>query len=100
MKKKVDKIWVGLVVGILLPIIVLCIFYLSTYAHLTAPDFLKKMVFQSILLKLLSLCAIVNLGAFFLFFQTKNDKAARGVIFATLLFAFYVMINKIMGGTL
>ncbi|MBL4708129.1 MAG: hypothetical protein JKY48_06785 [Flavobacteriales bacterium] len=100
MKKKVDKIWVGIVTGIVLPMIVMGIYYLSTYAHLTAPDFLKKMVFQSILIKLLSLCAIVNLGAFFSFFQTKNDRAARGVIFATLVFAFYVMISKVMGGTL
>lgn len=100
MKKKVDKLWIGITVGIVLPLFVMLIFYLSTYAHLTAPDFLKKMVFQSILLKLLSLCAIVNLGAFFLFYQTKHDKAARGVIFATLLFAFFVMISKLQGGTL
>jgi len=100
MRKKADKIWVGLLTGIILPLIVLLVFYLSTYAHLTAPDFLKKMVFQSIMIKLLSLCAIVNLGAFFLFFQTKYDRAARGVIFATLLFALYVMISKMIGGTL
>ncbi len=100
MKKKADKIIIGLLTGIILPILVLLIFYFSTYAHLTAPDFLKKMVFQSIMIKLLSLCAIVNLGAFFLFFQTKHDRAARGVILATLMFALYVMISKIAGGTL
>jgi len=58
------------------------------------------MVFQSILFKLLSLCAVINLGAFFLFYQTQNDKAAKGVIFATFLFAFAVIVNQIIGGTL
>lgn len=100
MKKKADKLWVGMLTGVVLPLFVLLIFYLSTYAYLTVPDFLRKMVFQSIMIKLLSLCAIINLGAFFIFFQTKHDRAARGVIFATLLFALFVMFSKIQGGTL
>ncbi len=100
MNRKVDKLWVGLLLGVLLPLVVLFFFYLSSYAYLTVPMFLRKMVFQSILFKLLSLCAIVNLGTFFFFYQTKNDRAARGVIFATLIFAFIVMINQFMTGTL
>jgi hypothetical protein len=74
---------------------VMFIVYLSSYAYLTVPDFLRKMVFQAIFLKLLSLCAIINLGTFFFFYQTKNDKAARGVILATFIFAFVVMINQL-----
>ncbi len=100
MNRKADRFWIGLVAGIVLPALVLLIFYLSSYAYLTVPEFLRKMVFQSIIFKLLSLCAVINLGAFFLFYQTQHDKAARGVIFATFLFAFAVMINQIIGGTL
>lgn len=100
MRRKADKFWIGLTFGIILPMIVLLIFYLSSYAYLTVPDFLRKMVFQSILFKLLSLCAVINLGSFFFFYQTKHDKAARGVIFATFLFAFAVIVNQIIGGTL
>ena len=100
MNRKADKFWVGLVFGIILPAIVLLMFYLSSYAYLTVPGFLRKMVFQSILFKLLILCAVVNLGAFFMFYQTKNDRAAKGVIFATFLFAFAVALNQILGGTL
>ena len=100
MKRKADKVWVGLSFGIILPMVVMLIFYLSSYAYLTLPDFLRKMVFQSILFKLMSLCAIINLGTFFFFYQTKNDRAARGVILATFLFALAVMINQFMTGTL
>lgn len=99
MQRKADKLWIGIAAGIILPCIVLLIFYLSSYAYLTVPQFLRKMVFQSIILKLLSLCAIVNLGAFFLFYQSKHDRAARGVIFATMIFAFIVMFNQLFGGT-
>lgn len=100
MNRKTDKFWIGLAFGIVLPLLVMFIFYLSSYAYLTLPDFLRKMVFQAIIFKLLSLCAVINLGTFFFFYQTKNDKAARGVIFATLIFAFVVMINQIISGTL
>ena len=100
MELKADKFWIGLITGLVLPAIVLLLFYYTSYAYLTVPDFLRKMAFQSILFKLLSLCAIINLGAFFIFYQTRNDKAARGVIFATMIFAFAVMMNQLMEGTL
>lgn len=99
-KKRFDSIPLGLLVGFVLPLFVLLLFYWSTYAYLTVPDFLRKMAFQTVLIKLLSLCAVVNLGGFYLFFQLKKDKSARGVIMATLLIALYVMIHKIIGGTL
>ncbi|KAA3649056.1 MAG: hypothetical protein DWP98_07595 [Bacteroidetes bacterium] len=98
--KKIDKLWFGMIVGFVLPAFTMLIFYYSSYAYLTVPDFLRKMAFQAILIKLLSLCAVVNLGGFFLFYQTKNDKAARGVIFSTLLIALFVMFKKLHGGTL
>lgn len=97
MERKADKLWVGLIVGIVLPFLVLLIVYLSSYAYMTVPDFLRKMAFQAVFLKLLSLCAIINLGSFFLFYQTKNDRAARGVIWATFFFAFIVLINQLSG---
>lgn len=92
-----DKIWVGLVFGIVLPLLVMFLFYLSSYAYLTIPNFLRKMIFSAIIFKLLSLCAIINLGSFFFFYQTKNDNAARGVILATFIFAFIVMLNQLFG---
>ena len=48
-KAKLDTLWVGAFVGVLLPAIALLVFYLSTYAYLTVPDFLRKMAFQLLL---------------------------------------------------
>ncbi len=100
MTKKFDKIWIGILTGILLPLVVMGIFYLSSYSYITVPQFLRKMVFASIILKLLSLCAVVNLGAFFLFYRVQFDKAARGIILATIIFAFVVVFDKVMNGEL
>src|SRR5690606_16119071 len=98
MIRRYDRIWVGFLMGVLLPFLVMMIFYLSAYATYTVPDFLMKMVFAEIFFPLLSLCAIINLGSFFLFYQTKNDRAARGVIMATMIFAFAVLIYKVSTG--
>lgn len=100
MSRKWDKFWVGLLLGVFLPFLVMMLFYLSSFAAFTVPAFLRKMVFTQVFFPLLSLCAIINLGTFFLFYQTKNDRAARGVIFATMIFAFAVLIYKVSTGTL
>jgi hypothetical protein len=44
--------------------------------------------------KVVSLAAIPNLLLFFLFIWTKRNFSARGVIFATLLLAFVMLILK------
>ncbi|MFT6165997.1 MAG: riboflavin transporter FmnP [Vicingaceae bacterium] len=100
MTKKFDKIWVGIIAGIVLPLVVMGIFYLSSYSYITVPQFLRKMVFGAIILKLLSLCAVINLGAFFLFYRIEHDKAARGIIFATMILAFVVVLDKVINGGL
>tara|TARA_B110000503_G_scaffold141362_1_gene234654 strand:+ start:990 stop:1292 length:303 start_codon:yes stop_codon:yes gene_type:complete len=100
MTKKFDKIWVGIIAGIVLPLVVMGIFYLSSYSYITVPQFLRKMVFGAIILKLLSLCAVINLGAFFLFYRIEHDKAARGIIFATMILAFVVVLDKVINGEL
>ena len=99
MTKKADKIWVGLLTGIVLPLLVMGIVYLSSFGYMTMPQFLRRMVFANVILKLLSLCAVVNLGAFFLYYRVEYDKASRGVVFATMILAFVVVFKKIMDGT-
>lgn len=100
MKKNLDKLWVGLLFRIIVPLFVMLIFYYSSYAYLTVPEFLRRMVFAAIIFKVLSLCAVANLGVFFLFYKTENDRAARGVIFATMIFAILTMINQAIEGGL
>ncbi len=100
MKNKLDTILFGMLSGVVLPLIILGLFYLTTYAYLTVPDFLRKLAFFEVIIKVLSLCAISNMGIFFLFYHFQMDKAARGVIFATFIYAFGVLGFKIYNGTL
>jgi hypothetical protein len=100
MKDKIDTIVAGILIGLILPIIVLGGFYLSTYAYLQVPDFLRKLAFAETMVKILSLCAISNMGIFFLFYYKEMDKAARGVVLSTFLYAFGVVVYKFINGSL
>lgn len=92
---KLDKMWFGTLLGFLAPIMVLIIFYLINYTHISFLGFLSKYMEHNALIPLFSLCTIINLGLFFLFIQLEKYYAARGIIFATLIYAIIVFAYKL-----
>ncbi|MDP2335635.1 MAG: hypothetical protein Q8N05_04125 [Bacteroidota bacterium] len=94
--KRYDRILIGWSVGIIVPLIIFLITYQVKYSGMDFINYLKSMWQMKILLKLLSLCVFPNLGFFFLFYRLKYDMAARGVIMATFMYAFLVLIAKLL----
>ena len=92
--KKYDKLWLGLVLGIIAPILVLLFYYEKNYYYIRVDTFLYETFMKRIFLPLLSLCVIGNLAVFFIFIQTDRYYSARGVVFATMLYAIAVFILK------
>lgn len=95
-RTRYDRILVGWLIGMILPLVVFLITYLLKYNELELVVFIRNMWKMKILLKLLSLCVFPNLGFFFLFYRNKYDMAARGVIMATFMYAFLVLIAKLI----
>lgn len=94
-KKNIDSLWIGLVIGLFSPSFPLFIFYLIKYAHLSFGDFFSKILMgYNILTPVISLCVIVNLLVFFIFFWTNRNYSARGVLLATFMYAGYVVYQK------
>ncbi|HER07896.1 MAG TPA: hypothetical protein ENO20_03205 [Bacteroides sp.] len=93
-EKKFNTILTGLVPGILLPAVTMVIIWLVRY---DGGFFRFLAVFQELdmLSKLLSLSVIPNLLLFFIFLWTDRPFSARGVIFATLILAFVMLMLKI-----
>lgn len=58
--------------------------------------YLRNVWDMKIFLKIISLCVFPNLGFFFLFYRKKYDMAARGVIMATFMYAFLVLVAKLI----
>lgn len=97
MTSKINNIWLGLVLGLIVPWIVMLIYYRINYYYLSANDFLYKTVFmERVFVPLLSLCVLGNLLAFFLFIWTDKLLSARGVLFATILYAIAVFAIKLL----
>lgn len=93
-KKKLDKVGGGLLTGLLLPFVIFVGIYLVRDSSLRFSDYLKSLWMIHVLLKIGSLCVLANVAAFWGFLHLKYERAARGVLGATILWAFVVLISK------
>lgn len=83
----------GLIPGVVLPVITMIGFWLVRFDG-GFFEFLTHFQNVGILSKVLSLCTIPNLLLFFLFIWSDRSFSARGVIFATLVIAFVMIMLK------
>ena len=92
-EKRFDSLSAGLFPGLVIPAVTLTIIWLVRY---DGGFFEFLVVFQGMgmLSKLISLSVIPNLLLFFLFIWTNRSFSARGVIFATLVLAFVMLVLK------
>lgn len=91
---KLDNIGVGLLAGFVLPVIIFFVIYLIGKNDVTFFEYLKGLWRLQALVKLGSLCVFANVTVFWIFLQMKFEKAARGVLGATILYAFVVLISR------
>jgi hypothetical protein len=92
-KKKTpfDTFQFGTLVGIIIPVITLLIIYsVKIEQYKSIENFYNLLLTNNALTSILSLSVLPNLGAFYLFLNKHLYLPARGVIFATLLFALLV----------
>ena len=90
---KYDKLGAGLILGILLPVLSFIIGWLSI-SDVTIGEYFRQFEQLNRLSSLISLSALPNLLLFFVFIWLNMYRAARGVIFATLILAFVMLIVK------
>ena len=91
--KRFDSMALGLIAGLLLPLVTLMIFWLVRDEG-GLGEFLTYFQRIGALSKIISLSVIPNLLLFFLFIWTNRTFSARGVIFATLLVAMVMLVLK------
>ncbi len=94
--KKADRFLVGFIIGIIAPIIVFIIYYKMYYDFIRIDSFIFDVMVKNIFAPLLSLCAVINLGIFYFFYWKFLNYAARGVVGATFIYAFIVIIIKLL----
>ena len=88
------ELFIGILVGLLANFIGL---YLAAIILGGSGDFfsvLKSTQLEGFLTKLITLGAILNLIAFFIFIKKKQDYRARGVLLVTVFIAVFTMVLK------
>ena len=91
---KTKDIIIGIIVGLIastLGLLVALIFF-GTGHSIT--DSLQIAISNGVLTKLVSIGAILNLGAFFLFLKRNEDSRAKGVLIATVIVAILTIIVR------
>ncbi|MBL4670256.1 MAG: hypothetical protein HRT73_10385 [Flavobacteriales bacterium] len=83
--KKADHILIGLIPGLIFPVLIMTAI-LGYYSSFTLEYIIENPMFSPLVNDLKG-ALLINLGLFFLFYWLKKDKSARGVLFATLLYA-------------
>lgn len=96
MKRNRNKLIYGFFPGLILPLFVFVVLYFFSKQEVSLMEYLQTLWKIGALLKILSLCVMPNLLLFLNFYRLKYDLAARGVIMATLVYAFFVMISKVI----
>ena len=93
-EKRYDKTVVGFLAGLLLPVIIFFTVFLFSDQGISFLDYIKNMWHLHALIKLGSLCVFANILIFMGFIRLKYDRAARGVLGATMLYALGVLLSK------
>lgn len=94
-QKKYDTLANGFALGFLLPLVIFLVFYMIRYSEMPLSDFVAHLWKMKLLIKILSLCGFANLLIFIWFYRSKMDRASRGVIAATFLYALVVLLSTI-----
>lgn len=94
--QNISKIKHGFFPGIIFPLIIFMVLYLVQYKEVSFKNYMQSMWQFQLLFKLLSLCVVPNLILFLYYYKQKKDMAARGVLMATFIYAFLVLISKVI----
>ncbi len=95
-RQSFDKQWIGLVLGLVFPLLGIYIFYLVNDFKMSFDLFVTQAVEMHLTSKILSLGVLANLAIFFISIGLKLDKTARGVIGATLIYAGVILIFRFL----
>ena len=89
-----DSSLTGFFAGFLLPVMVFVVVYFIKEEDISFPEYLESLFRLNALVKLGSLCVFANLLVFMAFIRMQYDRAARGVLGATIIYALVILISK------
>lgn len=98
MQKRFDNIAIGFILGMIMPVVGLFMYYVFTYRYQTSfSGFVEYFSRLNIIVPSMSLaCYGTNLPLFFLFIWRDHNRSASGVLFATIGYTLWVVYEKFL----
>ena len=94
---KRDNIQLGLILGLVGPILGLIVIYFFKFSSVSFSVFLDEFFNNNKLITSIgSLSLLANVILFTIFINTRRDKTARGIFLVTLVFGIAILILKIL----
>ena len=96
MKEKFNNIWLGAILGVVVPVITIFVAWRVRFSYMEMGEFFSTLLDRKMLSAVISLCAIPNLLVFLVFIWLNNLYSARGVLLSTFIVGFIVVIVKFL----
>lgn len=94
---KKDNLKLGLLLGLLGPLIGLVVIYFIKYSATTFSDFLDEFFHNNKLITSIgSLSLLANVVFFTIYVNTGRDKTAKGIFVVTLIYGIGILVLKIL----
>ncbi len=91
-----DKLYYGLISGILSPFLFVSLLYIIRFHYLSIQDFIYQAFFLKVQFKIIAVSTFfADLGIFYLFLYLKKNNAAKGVIFSVFIYFFIMLFFSI-----
>jgi hypothetical protein len=96
MKSRVNNVWLGSFLGLLVPVITLLLVYKIRFSKYDLNEFFIVFIQNKVLSSLLSLSVIPNLLVFLIFIWLNYLYSARGVLLSTFIVGFVIVGIKFL----
>ena len=91
-----DNTGIGFIIGFILPVIIFMFVYLIWNNEYSFNEYINNLQRLNVLVKVGSLCVFLNSVVFMGFIKLKYEKTARGILGATIIYAFGVLISRLI----
>lgn len=95
---KKDNLQMGIILGLLLPVIVFLIIYLVRFSDESSlTEFFKTFMAQKGLITFFGVwCLVSNIALFTYYVNTNKDRTAKGIFAITLLYGIGILLAKVL----
>ena len=89
-----DKVWIGLVIGLIAPLIVFSGYYVINYRYMKLGAFIEYLRLGDTYTPLISLCVLAKLLPFYLLINKEKYQGTKGILGATFIWAGIIIFLK------